>query len=381
MPGNTWYRPMVARSADEGHRAATPLELLFDLCFVVAVAQAAARLHHAFLENHVGHGVLGFAMVFFAIWWAWMNFTWFASAYDTDDTAYRVTTLVQIAGALVLAAGVARALDNGDFTVITYGYVVMRLAMVVQWLRAAKADPPHRRTALRYAVGITVVQVGWVVRLALPQEWLLPAFFVMALADIAVPVIAERATTTTWHPGHIAERYGLFTLIVLGESILAATNAVRSAIDDGHGSASLFGVAAAGLVIVFSLWWLYFDRPSEDLLTSLGTALRWGYGHLVIFASAAAIGAGLEIAVDVGAGKGHISALVAGMATAVPVALYLLGVWALQILPRGRSTSAVAFPVAAVLVVLSPFTGAPLYVTAVLVAALVLVGRLRPQNP
>jgi low temperature requirement protein LtrA len=89
-----WRRPMLSRSSTEEHRASTPLELLFDLCFVVAVAQAAGQLHHALADGHVAHGVTGYAMVFFAIWWAWMNFTWFASAYDTDDVLYRVATLV-----------------------------------------------------------------------------------------------------------------------------------------------------------------------------------------------------------------------------------------------------------------------------------------------
>src|SRR5919199_835509 len=102
-------------------------------------------------ERHRRSTALG---VFFAIWWAWMNFTWFASAYDTDDVAYRLTTLVQISGALILAAGVPDAMDGSDFAVITAGYVVMRLAMVSQWLRAARADPPHRRSSLRFAAGI-----------------------------------------------------------------------------------------------------------------------------------------------------------------------------------------------------------------------------------
>ena len=104
--GGAWYRPMVARPTDEEHRSATVLELFFDLCFVVAVAQAAAGLHHALSARHVADGVVDYLLVFFAIWWAWMNFTWFASAYDTDDVAYRLTTLVQITGALVFAAGV-----------------------------------------------------------------------------------------------------------------------------------------------------------------------------------------------------------------------------------------------------------------------------------
>jgi low temperature requirement protein LtrA len=75
--GHVWRRPMRARDAAEQHRVATPLELLFDLCFVVAVALAAASLHHAVAENHIASGVLSYAMVFFAIWWAWMNFTKF----------------------------------------------------------------------------------------------------------------------------------------------------------------------------------------------------------------------------------------------------------------------------------------------------------------
>src|SRR6187402_3508026 len=80
--------PMRARSPHEPHRAATPLELLFDLVFVVAIAQAAAGLHHSIAEAHVLAGLAGYLMVFFAIWWAWMNFTWFASAYDCDDVPY-----------------------------------------------------------------------------------------------------------------------------------------------------------------------------------------------------------------------------------------------------------------------------------------------------
>ncbi|MQA98293.1 MAG: low temperature requirement protein A, partial [Streptosporangiales bacterium] len=95
--------------------------MLFDLCFVVAVAQAAAELHHGLAEVHVGPALLGYVLVFFAIWWAWMNFTWFASAYDTDDVPYRVLTLVQIAGVLVLAAGVPDAFLHYDFTLPTIG--------------------------------------------------------------------------------------------------------------------------------------------------------------------------------------------------------------------------------------------------------------------
>ncbi|MEV0677714.1 low temperature requirement protein A [Actinosynnema sp. NPDC050436] len=368
-----WYRPMTARRSDEEHRVATPLELLFDLSFVVAVASAAANLHHALAEDHVGHGVAGYLTVFFAIWWAWLNFTWFASAYDTDDVPYRLTTLVQVAGVLVVAAGVPRAFDRADFTVITAGYVIMRLAMVVQWLRAARSDPEHRSCARRYALGITVVQVGWVARLWLPDSAFWVGFLVLVVAELAVPAWAERVGRTTWHPHHIAERYGLFTLIVLGESILAATNAISSALDAGHASGALLSLAGAGLVIVFSLWWLYFDHPAHGIETSMRVSLTWGYGHYLVFASVAAVGAGLAVAVDHDLHAAHLSASAAGMATALPVAVFLLVVWYLQVRPAHRGPVGWVFPVAAALALAAPFTPVPVHAVAVVLAALVAV--------
>src|SRR5215207_505744 len=182
-----WMRPMHARSPHEQHRASTPLELLFDLVFVIAVAQDASALHHGIAEGHAAEATLGFAMVFFAIWWAWMNFTWFASAYDTDDVPYRLTVFVQLTGALIIAAGVPQAFV-GQYGTVTLGYLVLRLAGVAQWLRAARSDPQHRTTAYRYAIGVSIVQVLWIGRLALPDAWQLPAFVLLVLAELAVPV-------------------------------------------------------------------------------------------------------------------------------------------------------------------------------------------------
>src|SRR4029453_1195141 len=178
-----------------------------------AVAQAANALHHEVSDDHVGNGVVGYVTLFFAIWWAWMNFTWFASAYDTDDVAYRLTTLVQIAGALILAAGVPDAMDGRNFAAITLGYVVMRLALGARWRGAAPTPPPHRRSSLRFAAAITIVQLGWVLRLTLPDGPGMAGFLVLVAAELAVPIWAERAAPTTWHPRHIAERHRLFPLI------------------------------------------------------------------------------------------------------------------------------------------------------------------------
>jgi low temperature requirement protein LtrA len=367
-----WYRPMVARATDEAHRSATVLELFFDLCFVVAVASAASALHHQVAEDHVGDGVAGYATVFFAIWWAWMNFTWFASAYDTDDVTYRLTTLVQIAGALILAAGVPDAMEGDDFAVITVGYVVMRLAMVTQWLRAAGTDPPHRRSALRYAVGIAILQVFWVLRLFLPDGLGYAGFLVLVAGELAVPVWAERAAPTTWHPRHIAERYGLFTLIVLGECVLASTLAIQAALEADAVLGDLATTAVGGLLTVFGMWWLYFAKESHGFLTSLRAGIVWGYGHYLIFASAAAVGAGLAVNVDYVTHDAAIGARGAAAAFTIPVALFLVAVWALQIRPlqlHHWHTSLV--PATAALVLISAFGPEPILVTGLLVAAMI----------
>ena len=376
-----WYRPMVARPTDEEHRSATVLELFFDLCFVVAVAQAAAALHHEVADGHVGDGVVGYATVFFAIWWAWMNFTWFASAYDTDDVAYRLTTLVQISGALILAAGVPDAMAGSDFAVITLGYVVMRLAMVTQWLRAAGSDPPHRRSSLRFAVGVAAVQVGWVLRLLLPEGPGYVGFLVLAAAELAVPIWAERAAPTTWHPRHIAERYGLFTLIVLGECVLSSTLAIEAALDEDAALADLATTAAGGLLTVFAMWWLYFAKEAHELLTSLRAGIVWGYGHYLVFASAAAVGAGLAVNVDAVTHHAAIGPRAAASFT-IPVALFLLAVWALQVAPHhlGRWTGAVV-PAAAALVLASTFSPEPVLLTGLVAAAMIAVSLVTLQRP
>ncbi|MGW0705959.1 low temperature requirement protein A [Streptomyces sp. NPDC002643] len=352
-------RRLVARGRGEEHRVASPLELFFDLCFVVAVAQAGVQLVHAIAEGHAGEGIVNYAMVFFAIWWAWMNFTWFASAYDNDDVLYRLVTLVQIAGVLVLAAGVTRAFEDHDWTLVVLGYVIMRLAMTAQWLRAARSATSGERTmALRYAAGVVLCQIGWLGLLALPESarpWL---FLGMAIAELSVPVFAEKSFNTSWHPHHIAERYGLFTIIVLGETILAATVAVKSAADENDALGELLPIAVGGLLIVFAAWWIYFTVPIHGHLRSNRESFLWGYGHYLIFASAAAIGAGLEVAVEEAVHEAHISTLAASAAVTLPTALYLISVWALHSrhYKVGMAQQAV-LPVAALATVLCTFLG------------------------
>ncbi|WTU30442.1 low temperature requirement protein A [Kitasatospora purpeofusca] len=362
---------MVPRSREEPHRVATPLELFFDLCFVVAVGQAGRELAHDLAEGHWGDGLTGYLFAFFAIWWAWMNFTWFASAYDCDDVPYRVTTLVQIAGVLILAAGVPRLFADQDIVLSVVGYVVMRLAMVTQWLRAAAAEEgPARGVALRYAAGITLCQIGWAVVLVLPHDVRAVVIPLGILAELSVPVVAELRMQTTWHPHHIAERYGLFTLIVLGETVAAATVAVQSAADEHEGLGRLLPVAAGGLLICFSAWWIYFARPVHDHLRSNRQAFLWGYGHYLVFGAAAAIGSGLEVAVESAVHQAHVSETAATATVTVPTALYLVTVWALHSRHVKTGAAQLLLPAASVAVLACTAAGGSGVLAAGLVTAL-----------
>jgi low temperature requirement protein LtrA len=329
---------MAERSTDEPHRASSPLELLFDLTFVVAVAAITARLAHGIADGHGIADLPAFLQVFFAIWWAWMNFTWFASSYDTDDVPYRLLTMVQMAGVLVLAAGVPAAFDDADYRAVTVGYLVMRVGLVAQWLRAAIEDLAGRATAVRYAAGIAGLQVLWLVRLllaeagVLPGASLLPIFIGLVILELAVPRWAERGRRTSWHPHHIAERYGLFTIILLGESVLAASTGAEGAFAAGGLSTSFVTIALAALVLLFSLWWLYFLEPTgEGLAGRRDRSFLWGYGHYGIFAALAAVGAGLEVAVEQTGHHVDASPVAIGYAVAAPVGAYLVLLWAVHV--------------------------------------------------
>jgi low temperature requirement protein LtrA len=250
----------------------------------------------------------------------------------------------------------------------------MRLALASQWLRAAAGDPARRQVGRRYAAGITACTVGWSLRLGTPEELLVPTFLVLAAAELAVPMWAERNVETSWHPEHIAERYGLFTIIVLGESVLAATSAVQVGLDEREAVGGVLTVAACGAVITFAMWWLYFALPAHRFLSSNRVAFRWGYGHYLIFAAVAAVGAGFAVAVDGATHHTEIGDVAVAAAVTVPVAVFLLSTWFLHIRPHRRGlVDDAGFPGAAALVLLATWTPVALPLSALVLAGLVAV--------
>ncbi len=332
---------MSGRDPAEAGRAATPLELLFDLTFVVAFGTAADELSHYLAEDHIATSLIAFSFVTFATSWAWINFSWFASAYDTDDWPFRLLTLLQMVGVLVLALGVAPVFESIDARevvhneVLVAGYVVMRFAMVGQWLRAARQDPDRRRTSLAYAKWIVIAQIGWVA-VAGAQLELLPMMVLAGLligVEVTVPYLVERRRgSTPWHPHHIAERYGLLVIITLGEAILGTIAALGAIVGpDGPGwSVDAAVVGVAGVSLTFGMWWIYFVVPCGELLAGRRhRSFGWGYGHIPLFGAVVAAGAGLHVAAYLVEEKTELGPVATLATTAVPLGLYLLALFVL----------------------------------------------------
>ncbi|MDQ2781066.1 MAG: low temperature requirement protein A [Actinomycetota bacterium] len=341
-------RRMTGRDPDESERASTPLELLFDLTFVVAVGQAANLFAHLVAEGHLGSGLIAFTFATFAVTWAWINFSWFASAFDTDDWVFRVVTMVQMVGVCIVALGLPNlfhSIDEGghvDNRIVVIGYVVMRLAMVFNWLRAARQAPELRQTCVTYAWAIGIAQAGWIVVAVVDMAlWpTLAAVLVLELIEFLGPWLAEhRGPATPWNAEHIAERYSLFAIIALGEGVVGTVAALSSAQDASGGSIGLdvVLVGAAGIGLTFRMWWTYFLLPSGQVLRGrryLG--FPWGYGNMALFGAIIATGAGLHVAALTLEGDAHIGVVGTVLPVAAPVGLYLASVFALYRLLLGR---------------------------------------------
>ena len=336
---------MTGRDPGQTHRTATPLELLFDLAFVLAIGQASGSFAHLVAEGEIGPALLGFVFAMFAICWAWINFTWFASAYDTDDWFYRLATMVQMIGVIVVALGIPTLFDSiveGEHVgnqIVVIGYVIMRIALVAQWLRAARQDPARRSTALAYVRFVSTAQVGWLFVGFAPLSF--GATVVVAVLLYAVemlgPMIAERKTSgTPWHPHHIAERYGLLTIIALGEGIFGTVAGVSAIVQEQGWSLEAVLVIVAGVGLTFGLWWTYFMVNAGDALAvNRDRSWGFGYGHIIVFMAVAATGAGLHVAAYVIEGHSELGTVGAVIAVAIPVLVFCALSFALYIYLTG----------------------------------------------
>ena len=298
-------RPLRLRYiAGEPGRKVTWLELFFDLAFVAAVAKVGSPL----ADDYSFAGLCRYAFLFFLIWWAWSGHSTFATRFDTDDAIQRALTLVQIFVVAVMAVNAKDGLDSRSSAGFAAAYAIVRFLLVAQYLRA-RAIPESRRLTTAFAIGIGAAAVCWLVSAIVPppaRYWL---WAIALLVDVATPIATAHLTVQAPpDAAHLPERYGLFTIILLGESLVAIMQGMES--QDGW-SVSAALSAFLGMLFAFLVWWWYFDgahAAAERTIRSRRDArafMLWSFAHLPLYLGIAVAGVGLEHIVKI-ATRGHL---------------------------------------------------------------------------
>lgn len=359
-------RLRTLRSDEGDDRRATWLELFFDLVFVAAVGQLA----NALTSEPTTVRFFEFLGLFVPVWWAWMGFTFYANRFDTDDLLYRLLTLVAMFGVAVVATTVP-SVFRGDTVLFPSAYVAVRLVLLVLYARASRHVREARALARTFLVAFGFAVAVWLVSLAFPAPWSYVLWGLALAVELGTPIPAWRLLRDVpIHPRHIPERFGLLTLIVLGESVLAVVLGV-SKVSWVAGSTA---VAAAGFLVAASIWWIYFDFLDEEAITARGLVggLTYTYVHYFVVAGLAALGAGVKLAVLAAGGEHRYDDT--GWIVSAGLALAMIGLAAVQLVtgPTLLDTDVLLrLATAALALLLIPLGLSPLTVVVVLAAVLV----------
>jgi low temperature requirement protein LtrA len=297
--------PQLRTKESEGHRSATWLELFYDLAFVVAVAVVAGRL-----LNDVSWSGLGSFVGYFALlWWLWASHTYYADRYDTDDLVYRLLAAGQMVAIVVIAAALSPD-ESASGRAFASGFAVSRILLLAMYWRAYRHVEETRDLVRGYLAGFGLAAVVWTASAIVPGGARI-ALWAGALAiDLATPwIMRKQQARVPFDVSHLPERFGLFTILVLGESIAALV----VGLSHREWAATPVTTVAMGLGLATALWWLYFDNARGSVVRRDARVRRtwrptvWIYTHLPVAAGLAAFAVALEIAVAQ-AGRGPMPA-------------------------------------------------------------------------
>lgn len=281
------------RSLGGSGRKVTWLELFFDLIFVAAVSQVAEPLR----DHYSLAGLLRFAPLFVLIWWAWMGHAVFSTRFDTDDVIQRGLTLVQMFAVAVMAANATDALDSRSSAGFAAAYAAVRLVLVAQYFRARHV-PEARPLATGYFAGHGTAAILWLTSALVPAPERFWIWGVALAVDLGTPWFAlPHSVKVPPDAAHLPERFGLFTLILLGESVVAVMQGMESQEEWSPAAATS---AFLGMGISFLIWWWYFDGASgasEQPVRNKREAVRfhiWSYAHFPLYLGIVIAGVGVQ---------------------------------------------------------------------------------------
>ena len=337
-------RPPELNTDEE--RSASRLELFFDLAFVLVVAELAVALR----DDVTVHGALVFTGLFTTVWWAWVSSTLYANRFDHDDVLFRLYKLGSMAAVVGLAASATEA--TGDrFGLFVGCQLALRAVLLLQYHRASRHIPSARPVARLYMAGAATGALLWAVSLLVPRPVGLALWALAVLAEAVVPLVATRhSADVPLHVEHLPERFALFVILVLGESVAGVAHGLYEA----SWASSAIPVAALCFVLAAALWWSYFDLAgarAKRLLNEVGGDRGhrshdvYVFGQLPLTLALALIGAGIQLAV-VESGQGEVPRgtrlLLAG-----GVAVYLVSMTVTDTGMSGRARRGWWWPLAA----------------------------------
>ncbi|WP_234835110.1 low temperature requirement protein A [Mycolicibacterium stellerae] len=363
-------------------RTATRLELFFDLAYVLVVGE----LSTAFAKDLTWHGLLVFSALFTVTWWSWVTTTLYANRFDTNDVPYKLAKLGLTFAIVVMAAAASRA-TAGDAAYFVAAYVATRVVLLVLYARAYRHVPDARPTMRFYLAGAVAGAGLWSMSLLFSGPPMYVLWALGVLCEAFAPLLATRfGGSIPLHEEHLPERFGLFAILVLGESIASTVVSLH----DTDWRLMSFVMAVVVFVVTAALWWSYFElgaaaanqRLIDEDSQSNSSHDRFVYGHLPVVMGLTAVGIGVEqFILHPGDGLSAAGRLILCGGTAV----FLIGVALVMAGTARRWSAAWPWPTLAIPVVagIGFAGGLPPMVTAVTLAVVlifVVITGIRAQS-
>ncbi|MCC7478157.1 low temperature requirement protein A [bacterium] len=285
-----WSPPRLRTDDPDGHRNSTWTELFFDLIFVVCIAE----LTHSLLAHLDWMGLLGYFGLFIPVWWSWAGGTFYSDRFDADDVSHRLLTALQMLFVAAMATTIHGAWGE-QAAAFAVCYALVRGIVIFNYLRVGWHHPRARDFAWRYAAGFSLAMLMWLASIWIPAPLRYWWLGLAMLLDLLTPFYARRFNHLfPLHRSHLPERFGLFTIIVLGESVLS----IVTAFAQNHPSLLSAMVGAMGFAVIFAFWWVYFNSlEGSGLNQRFGNRIVWIYSHLPMLAALAAVSVGVRSAV------------------------------------------------------------------------------------
>jgi low temperature requirement protein LtrA len=282
-------------AALDAGRKVTWLELFFDLVFVAAVAQVAEPLR----EHYTLAELTRFAPLFLLVWWAWAGRAVFSTRFERDDLVQRVLTMVEIFAVAVMAANARDSLASRSSAGFAAAYAAVRIILLVHYWRASGDDA--RALTVIYRAGHGLAAGLWLLSAVVPLELRMISWAAAAAVDLGTPwLTVERTVRLPPHPSHLPERFGLFTLILLGESVVSVMKGIES---QETWSPLAAAAAFSGVAVLFGIWRWYFEVADAAAARAVRSRLdavqlhAWTYAHFPFYLGIVIVGVGLRRAV------------------------------------------------------------------------------------